>query len=80
MTDTAQAAANEVRWKTAAHPHACSECGGEIVAGETIALWDEIDVAPRCLNEPLRHTHTLRVLCEGCGHLLEDSLTTTADS
>jgi len=39
-----------------------------------MAIYDDV-----ALESWGKRTHTMRHYCESCGHLLEDSLTTTGD-
>jgi hypothetical protein len=73
MTDATKEKAEPVRWVIAGHPHACCEIGAPISRGEKFAHWIEI-LAP---DEFKRRAHVPHDYCEPCGHLLEDSLTTT---
>ena len=67
------ATANPVRWITAHRSHRCHECRDAILAGDRMGVWDDVTVG----FWGLWHNHTIRRYCEDCGHLLEDSLTTT---
>jgi len=61
-----------VHW-IALHPeHICDECGAEIRWDELMAAWFEVASA-----WPYPSRRIKRHYCEECGHLLEDSLTTT---
>jgi hypothetical protein len=71
MTAAAATPAIGIRWKQAQRPHHCAECACEIFVGDTIAIYDE--ACGVGLSFPPFH----RIYCELCGHLLEDSLTTT---
>jgi hypothetical protein len=61
-----------LHWAKAQHAHPCSECDGDVLAGDRIAIYD--DVASQW---PFKPVHVRRIYCEDCGHLLEDSLITT---
>lgn len=62
-----------VRWMIATHPHVCCECQAEIWAGMKFAHYVEV-LAVLATGKRPRFPHDY---CEECGHLLEDSLTTT---
>jgi DNA-directed RNA polymerase subunit RPC12/RpoP len=62
-----------VLWLMASHPHRCAECGEKIWTGERFAHYVEI-LAVDCYGRHARMPHDY---CAECGHLLEDSLTTT---
>jgi hypothetical protein len=64
-----------IHWKTVQVPHSCHECGAPILPGDRMAAWTEVTVHSWG-NHPT-HDHIHRVYCVECGHLLEDSLTTT---
>lgn len=61
-----------VIWIMARIHHLCEECEEQIQPGDPMAVYDDISV-----NSWGKHLHTKRHYCEECGHLLEDSLTTT---
>jgi hypothetical protein len=60
-------------WRQSPYSHYCVECGGAIMRGDREAVYNDVFVTG---TFPLRH-HIKRIYCEECGHLLEDSLTTT---
>jgi RNase P subunit RPR2 len=66
------AAANGVTWTKAARALSCEECDEEILPGETLVIFRDVHVA-FCCNPGF----TTRHYCADCGHLLEDSLTTS---
>ena len=65
---------NGVRWSMLHGTYKCAECAEIILPGERMATWDDVTVGKA---GPPRHDCTRRHYCEGCGELLEDSLTTT---
>jgi hypothetical protein len=73
MTATASPVADVV-WSTAPAICVCSECAEYILPGNRMAIYDEV-LAPDVLTGEKKIIE--RVYCEDCGHLLEDSLTTT---
>lgn len=62
--------ASVVHWHTATVVLGCSECGEVAYPGERYVTYLD-----RCVNGPT----TKRTYCDGCGKLLEDSLTTTEE-
>jgi hypothetical protein len=65
-----------VTWITTDHPRVCNECRQSIYAGDRIAVYDDESISAASLTV-LKRVHIKRIYCEECGHLLEDSLTTT---
>jgi hypothetical protein len=71
---TAAAKLAGLRWLLSVTPRSCEECAEPILYGERMAIYDDV-----ALESWGKRTHTMRHYCESCGHLLEDSLTTTGD-
>jgi len=70
---TIAASQNGVRWLTSQNVYLCDECNELIQPGDRMARWTEV-----CVNDTsTAHFHIKRRYCADCGHLLEDSLTTT---
>ena len=64
--------AKRVHWMMASHSHKCHECGEEILRGIRFAHYTDILAPYNGCSERIPYDY-----CEECGHLLEDSLTTT---
>lgn len=73
MTALLNLVSHPVRWVTARYPRTCSECGVRIQVGERMALYADTFL----FGYSATPFTTLRHYDEGCGKLLEDSLTTT---
>ena len=66
---------NGVTWGKAINVGRCAECSVRFAVGDRVAGYTE-----QGLTQEGRTLRLRRRYCEPCGHLLEDSLTTTESS